>query len=141
VASVPFRSAAEAIDAGHERFISELIRLTEIPAPPFGEQARAEAYLAMLRDAGLTDVEMDPEGNVMGVRPGSGEGGMLAVLAHLDTVFPEGTDVRVRRDGDRLFAPGVGDDTRGLAMLLTVVRAMDAAGIRTRDDILFVGNV
>src|SRR5690606_36883340 len=112
-----------------------------IPAPPFKERARAEAYLGMLRDAGLRDVEMDPEGNVMGVRPGTGRGGMLAVLAHLDTVFPEGTDVRVRREGDRLFAPGVGDDTRGLAMLLTIIRAMDAATIRTRDDILFVGNV
>ncbi|HEX7087049.1 MAG TPA: M20/M25/M40 family metallo-hydrolase [Vicinamibacterales bacterium] len=141
VASTPFRTATAIIEAGHERFVSELIRLTEIPAPPFKEQARAEAYLGMLRDAGLRDVEMDREGNVMGVRPGSGKGGMLAVLAHLDTVFPEGTDVRVRREGDRLFAPGVGDDTRGLAMLLTILRAMDAAGIRTRDDILFVGNV
>ncbi|HEY8535143.1 MAG TPA: M20/M25/M40 family metallo-hydrolase [Vicinamibacterales bacterium] len=141
VASTPFRSAAAAIEAGHERFVNELIRLTEIPAPPFGERARAEAFMSLLREAGLRDVEMDAEGNVMGVRPGSGGGGMLAVLAHLDTVFPAGTDVRVRRDGDRLFAPGIGDDTRGLAMLLAIVRAMDAAGIRTRDDILFVGNV
>lgn len=141
VSSARFRTAADAIAADHERFVRELIRLTEIPAPPFGERARAEAYLEMLREAGLSRVEMDAEGNVMGLRPGAGGGGLLAVLAHLDTVFPEGTDVRVRRDGDRLAAPGVGDDTRGLAMMLVLVRAMNAAGVQTRDDVLFVGNV
>lgn len=66
---------------------------------------------------------------------------MLAVLAHLDTVFPEGTDVHVRRDGTKLHAPGIGDDTRGLALMLTIIRAMDAAHIQTAHDILFVGNV
>src|SRR5262249_16528821 len=77
-----------------------------------------------------------------GVRRGSaGEPGLLLVNAHLDTVFPEGTDVRVRRDGTRLMAPGVGDDTRGLAVVLALVRAMDAAKVTTRRDILFVGNV
>ena len=66
---------------------------------------------------------------------------MVAVLAHLDTVFPEGTNVKVKRDGDRLSAPGVGDDTRGVALLLVVIRAMSAAGFQTSSDILFVGNV
>ena len=77
----------------------------------------------------------------MGVRRGTGGGPMLAVLAHLDTVFPEGTDVKVRRDGTRLMAPGIGDDTRGLALMLAVIRAMNAAKLETRADILFVGNV
>jgi len=77
----------------------------------------------------------------MGMRKGTGEGPLLAVLAHLDTVFPEGTDVKVRREGNRLFAPGVGDDTRGLAMVLALIRAMDAATFQTSSDILFVGNV
>ena len=115
--------------------------LTEIPAPPFKEERRARAYLEMLQAHGLSDVEMDQEGNVMGVRKGSGGAPMLAVLAHLDTVFPEGTDVKVKREGTRLMAPGVGDDTRGLALMLAVIRAMNAAKFTTASDILFVGNV
>ncbi len=139
-ADAAYQEALEAIDRGYDRFVEELIRFTEIPAPPFMEDARARAYLEALRELGLEDVEMDAEGNVMGVRPGAG-GPLLAVTAHLDTVFPEGTDVTVIREGTRLSAPGVGDDTAGLATLLTIVRAMDTAGIRTTSDILFVGDV
>ena len=95
----------------------------------------------MLRQHGLTDVERDAEGNVMGVRKGTGNGPLIAIAAHLDTVFPEGTDVKVKREGTRLSAPGIGDDTRSLAVLLGIIRAMDAAGFRTRSDILFIGNV
>lgn len=142
-ASPAFTAAAQFLDGDYERFVRELIQLTEIPAPPFKEDARGAAYLRLLQDAGLTAVERDAEGNVMGVWRGSNAPGgpMLAVLAHLDTVFPEGTDVKVKRTGTRLEAPGVGDDTRGLAMMLTAIRAMRASGLRTRDDILFVGNV
>jgi acetylornithine deacetylase/succinyl-diaminopimelate desuccinylase-like protein len=142
LSSAAFRNARAALDADHERFVNELITLTEIPAPSFKEQKRGAAYLEMLRAAKLADVETDPEGNVMGVRKGTESGGpMLAVLAHLDTVFPEGTDVRVKRNGNRVMAPGAGDDTGALALMLAVVRAMDAAGVQTRSDILFVGNV
>jgi acetylornithine deacetylase/succinyl-diaminopimelate desuccinylase-like protein len=95
----------------------------------------------MLSAHGLADVETDPSGNVMGVRRGTGNGPLLVVAAHLDTVFPAGTDVTVRRDGTRLYAPGIGDDTRSLAVLLAWIRAMDAADICTRRDILFVGDV
>jgi acetylornithine deacetylase/succinyl-diaminopimelate desuccinylase-like protein len=112
-----FQQARAFIKADHERFVRELVTLTEIPAPPFKEERRARAYLELLKVHGLSDVEMDQEGNVMGVRKGSGGAPMLAVLAHLDTVFPEGTDVKVKREGTRLMAPGVGDDTRGLALL------------------------
>jgi tripeptide aminopeptidase len=132
--------AMELLDRDYERFVDELIDLTEIPAPPFQEQERAIRFLAMLQDLGLQDVEMDAAGNVMGLRPGDGES-LLVVAAHLDTVFPEGTDVTVRRSGTRLMAPGVGDDTSGLATLLAVARALDAADIRTTSDILFVGDV
>jgi acetylornithine deacetylase/succinyl-diaminopimelate desuccinylase-like protein len=139
--SAQFREARTFIRADHERFVRELIALTEIPAPPFKEERRARAYLGMLGQHGLTDVERDEEGNVMGVRRGTGGRPMLAVLAHLDTVFPEGTDVKVRREGTRLIAPGIGDDTRGLALMLSVIRAMNTAKFATRSDILFVGNV
>jgi tripeptide aminopeptidase len=141
VASASFKEATAFLERDYDRFIRELITLTEIPAPPFKEQARAAAYLELLRGVGLADVELDAEGNAMGVRKGRAGGSMLAVVAHLDTVFPEGTDVRVTREGTRLMAPGVGDDTRALALLLTLVRAMDAAKVETDADILFVGGV
>ena len=135
-----YQDALEFIDEDYPRYVEELIELTEVPAPPFMESERAAVYLAKLAELGLESVEMDAEGNVMGIRPG-GDGPLIAVGAHLDTVFPEGTDVRVRREGTRLSAPGVGDDTAGLVLLLAVIRAMDAAGIETSGDILFVGDV
>jgi tripeptide aminopeptidase len=141
IESAQFKQAAAFIDGDYERFVRELVTLTEIPAPPFKEQARAKAFLEMLRGEGLADVEIDAEGNAMGVRRGTGGGPMLAVLAHLDTVFPEGTDVKVKRQGTKLSAPGVGDDTRGLAVMLAVIRAMNAAKLQTAADILFVGDV
>ena len=107
-----FKSVTSFLDADYDRFVRELIEITEITAPPFKEKVRAAAYLDKLRQLGLQDVEMDPEGNVMGLRKGNGGGPLLAVLAHLDTVFPEGTAVKVKRKGTRLEAPGVGDDSR-----------------------------
>jgi tripeptide aminopeptidase len=136
-----FQTATGFLEKDHDRFVKELITLTEIPAPPFKERRRGEAILQMMRQLELSDVEIDPEGNVMGMRRGSGGTQMLAVLAHMDTVFPEGTDVKVKRDGDRLMAPGIGDDTRGVALMLQLVRAMNVAQYRTVNDILFVANV
>jgi acetylornithine deacetylase/succinyl-diaminopimelate desuccinylase-like protein len=143
----PFKSAAAFIPSDQERFVRDLITLTEIPAPPFKERARADAFLQMLKAEGLRDVEMDAEGNVMGVRPGTASAPpgaarpMLVVSAHLDTVFPEGTDVKVKRDGTVLRAPGVGDDTRGLALLLALVRALNHMDAQTQSDLQFVANV
>jgi tripeptide aminopeptidase len=119
----------------------ELIMLTEVAAPPFKEDLRAARFAQMLRDAGLEDVHIDAVGNVIGRRPGQGSGKRIAYAAHLDTVFPEGTDVSVTVDGDKLRAPGIGDNTRGLITLLEALRAMDHAGIDTDADILFIGNV
>jgi tripeptide aminopeptidase len=151
--SPKFKQATAFIQSDQARFVRELVALTEIPSPPFKEQARARAFLEMLRQHGLADVEMDAEGNVMGIRRGTGPSGLappkpsaeagplLVVNAHLDTVFPEGTDVRVKRQGTRLMAPGIGDDTRGLTLVLALVRTLDAAKFTTPGDILFVGNV
>ena len=137
-----FEIATAFIEKDHPRFVKELIELTEIPAPPFKEERRARAYLEMLRASGLSAVEMDDEGNVMGLRKGTGSpAGLVAVVVHIDTVFPEGTDVTVRREGTKLNAPGVGDNTRGAALMLAVIRAMNAAKFQTAHDILFVGNV
>jgi tripeptide aminopeptidase len=139
--SPQFKTATAFIEKDQPRFVKELIELTEIPAPPFKEERRAKAYLELLRQSGLTDVEMDAEGNVMGLRRGTRGAGIVAVVAHIDTVFPEGTDVTVKREGTKLNAPGVGDNTRGAALMLAVVRAMNAAKFQTASDILFVGNV
>lgn len=127
-----------ALEARHRE---ELIELTEIPAPPFNEQVRAERFAEMLREAGLEDVYIDAVGNAIGRRPGQSGDRVIAYSAHLDTVFPEGTDVTVRFDDDTMYAPGIGDNTRGLIVVLAVLRAMEHAGIETDADILFIGNV
>lgn len=141
LASDAYKKAVATLDREHDRIVDDIIALTEIASPPFGEDVRGDAYLEMLRAHGLDDVEKDEVGNVMGLRRGSGNGSLIVVAAHLDTVFPAGTDVKVRREGTRLHAPGIGDDTRSLAVLLGFMRAMNEAGIRTTHDILFVGDV
>ncbi|MDR3529372.1 MAG: M20/M25/M40 family metallo-hydrolase [Rhodopila sp.] len=139
--SPAFKTAAATLTAEHDRTVADIVALTETPAPPFKEQTRALRWLEMARAHGLESLEIDAEGNVTGLRRGIGNGPLICVAAHLDTVFPEGTDVTVRREGTKLFAPGIGDDTRSLAVLLAWMRAMDAAGIETRADILFVADV
>lgn len=135
-----YKSAVATLTADHDRMVDEIIKLTEIPSPPLKEQKRAQAYMELFKQYGLTDVETDPEGNVLGMRKGSDDS-LVVMAAHLDTVFPEGTPVKVRREGTQLHAPGVGDDTRSLAVLLAYIRALDAAKIRTKHSILFVGTV
>ena len=130
-----FRKAVVALDAGHEDWVADIVRLTEIPAPPFKEAARAKAYFEMFRKRNLSDVEIDEEGNVLGLRKGIGGGRLIIVSAHLDTVFPERTEVKVRREGDKLRAPGVGDDSSGRATQIQYIDALDAARITPRDDI------
>lgn len=141
VASPEYKAAVAAFDRDFERFVTDLINLTEIPAPPFGEKMRGEAYAKLLREVGLEHVETDAEGNVLGLWKGRGGAPLLAIAAHLDTVFPAETIVTVKRVGTTLRAPGVGDDTRGLAFLLAAIRAMKAANVQTASDILFIGNV
>jgi acetylornithine deacetylase/succinyl-diaminopimelate desuccinylase-like protein len=116
-------------------------RICEVPAPPFGESARAAVYADAFREAGLDDVRIDAEGNVLGVRPGRAARPHLVVSAHLDTVFPGGTDVRVARVGEVLRGPGIADDCRGLAVVLAVARALDAGRVETVGPITFVGTV
>lgn len=127
--------------ADDERALRDLVTLTEIPAPPFGEGPRAEAYAAMLRDAGADSVWIDEEGNVLALERGAVGRRVVAVAGHLDTVFPEGTDVTVRLRGDTLYAPGVGDDTRGLVVVLSLLRALEESRIETDADVLFIGTV
>ncbi|MDQ8000303.1 MAG: M20/M25/M40 family metallo-hydrolase [Pseudomonadota bacterium] len=132
----------EAVKADHERSVEDLRMLTEIEAPPFKEHKRAEAFLARMKALGLADARIDAEGNVVGLRKGTGHGPKLLISAHLDTVFPAGTDVKVKDLGNgRLAAPGISDDTRGLAVLLSWLKVLNDHNVQTVGDLLFVGNV
>lgn len=130
------------IESDHEQTVQDQRTITEIPAPPFSEDERAQYYLERLNALGLDGVQKDAEGNVYGTLHGSGAGPTLFVSAHLDTVFPEGTDTTVTEQPDgRLCAPGIGDDGRGLAAVLSIVRAFNTSGVRPEGDIIFGGTV
>jgi acetylornithine deacetylase/succinyl-diaminopimelate desuccinylase-like protein len=129
------------IKADDERALAEQKRITEIPAPPYKEKVRAEYFLKRFQELGFRDASIDAEGNVIGLRKGSGAGPKLVVSAHLDTVFPEGTDVTVKEKDGAILAPGIGDDSRGLAALLSLIHAMNANDLKTVGDVMFVGTV
>ncbi len=134
-------SARKAIREMEVATIETQIAVCEVPAPPFGEAARARLMKGLFERAGLTAVRIDQEGNVLGERPGRERGPRVVVSAHLDTVFPKGTDVRVTRKGNVLAGPGIGDDCRGLAVLLAVARTLQAHPIPTDRPVLFVATV
>ena len=119
----------------------EHIELTQMPAPPFKESVRANYFKKMLEAAGADKVWIDSIGNVLAFRKGKKGTRTVVVDAHLDTVFPEATDVTVKMKGDTLFAPGIADDTRGLIAMLTVLKALEKANIETTDDVYFVATV
>jgi len=135
------KEAFSYIEENDPKTIEDLILLTGIEAPPFKEQVRGVKYAEMLSAEGLDSVWTDEIGNVLGLRKGRRGNKVLVLAAHLDTVFPEGTPVKVKQQGDTLYAPGVADDTRGLVTLLAILRAMNASNIVTEGDILFVGDV
>lgn len=121
--------------------LQQQVSICEIPAPPFKEAERGQELMRRFRALGLLNVRTDAEGNVIGERPGTGGGPTVVLSGHLDTVFPEGTDVKVKLDGTRYRGPGIGDDCRGLATILAVARAMRDANVTYPGRILFVGTV
>lgn len=127
------------------RTLDDQARISAIPAPPFGEERRGRAVADLLATAGLDSVSADAVGNILGVHALTGVAGRaaapLVVSAHLDTVFPEGTDVSVTRDGSVLRGPGISDDGRGLAVLVALARLLRSAGIETRRPVLFAATV
>lgn len=134
-------AALQAARANEPSIIEEQIRLSQIPAPPFKEEKRAAAALQIFKDLGLRNVRVDKAGNVIGERPGLAPRPNLVFCGHLDTVFPEGTDVRVKREGTVLKGPGIGDDARGLAVVIAVAKALDQAKVQTPGTITFVADV
>ena len=136
------KAALKTIKADDAATFAEQKTITEIAAPPYKEKMRAEYYLKKMQELGFKDASIDSEGNVIALRKGTGGGPpKLVVAAHLDTVFPEGTDVRVKEKDGTVVAPGIGDDARGLVALLAVIKAMNANGLTTVGDIMFVGDV
>jgi acetylornithine deacetylase/succinyl-diaminopimelate desuccinylase-like protein len=135
------KTAIDRVRRDEPQVIEEQVRLCEIPAPPFKETARAEAYREAFTALGLKNVRIDKVGNVLGERPGLAARPHVVFSAHLDTVFPEGTDVKTSRSGSVIKGPGIGDDCRGLAVVLAVIRRMNDANIQTPGTITFVGTV
>jgi acetylornithine deacetylase/succinyl-diaminopimelate desuccinylase-like protein len=134
-------AAVETLKAREAAIVDDQVALSEIPAPPFKEAARAEAVRRRFAAAGLADVRIDAVGNVVGVRRGRAARPHVVISAHLDTVFPEGTDVRVTRAGPVLKGPGIGDDARGLAVLVAVAKALASSAIDTAGTVTFAATV
>ena len=135
------KAALDGAKASEAQTLADQIRVCEIPAPPFKETARGEELKRMFQQLGLQNVRVDKVGNVLGDYPGIAPRPRAVIAAHLDTVFPEGTDVKVKREGAILRAPGIADDCRGLAVLVAIVREMKKARVQTPGSITFVADV
>ena len=141
-------AAVDHVRQSDELTLATQVELSEIPAPAFAEERRGKRMAELMSAAGLHEPHPDLIGNVVGTRPGvdarphlGAAEPPLVVSAHLDTVFPAGTDVGVTREGDLLRGPGISDDARGLATLLATARALCESGIRTRAPLLFAATV
>ena len=135
------KAAIEAAKATEPQTIADQIRFCELPAPSFKEDVRGQELKRVFTDLGLQNVRLDKVGNVLGDYPGASPRPRLVLAAHLDTVFPEGTDVKVKREGNLLKGPGIGDDCRGLAVMVAIIREMKKANVKTPGSITFVANV
>ncbi|WP_312431986.1 M20/M25/M40 family metallo-hydrolase [Lacrimispora sp.] len=131
------REGLEFIERDQERTIADQKKLVVIEAPTFHEEKRAAFVAERFKELGLLEVHIDRGGNVTGVRKGSGNGPRVLVEGHLDTVFPFGTVSGVTEKDGYLYAPGIGDDTRALAMIFGILRALNETGIRTAGDLVF----
>jgi tripeptide aminopeptidase len=132
--------ALDWIDKNTDWLTQQQIRLTEIPAPEFGEGPRGEFLRKLLETSGLK-VQTDSLGDVIATRPGTDPKGVVLLVAHLDTVFPAGTDVKVKIKGPRLEAPGISDNGAGLTALVALARALGESRIRTTKTIVLAGDV
>jgi acetylornithine deacetylase/succinyl-diaminopimelate desuccinylase-like protein len=133
--------ALQSVDDRAAGIVEEWIRLVEIPAPSGKEQARAQYIRTEMQKIGLSDIRTDDLFNVSGVRKGTGGGATVVFAAHTDTVFPEGTDLTVKREGDILRAPGMGDDAANLMATLEMFRALTRGGVQTKGDLIFLASV
>jgi acetylornithine deacetylase/succinyl-diaminopimelate desuccinylase-like protein len=135
------RAAMDTVKTTEPQTTEDLVRFCEVAAPPFRESARGEVLRQTFQELGLRNPRIDKAGNVLADRPGTAAHPHLVMSAHLDTVFPMETDVRVKRDGAILRGPGTGDDCRGLAVLVSIIRALRQAHVQTPGTITFVATV
>ncbi|MFN8574663.1 MAG: M20/M25/M40 family metallo-hydrolase [Gemmatimonadaceae bacterium] len=135
------KAAMEMIQRDNAWTLEQQVSICEIPAPPFKEEKRGLEMKRRFEGLGLSNVRIDSIGNVVGEYQGSESGPTVVLAAHLDTVFPEGTDVKVSKTGTLMKAPGIGDDCRGLATILAVARALRLSKVTTQGTILFIANV
>jgi acetylornithine deacetylase/succinyl-diaminopimelate desuccinylase-like protein len=133
--------ALQSVDDRAAGILEEWIRLVETPAPSGKEQVRARYIRAEMETLGLSEIRTDDMSNTSGVRKGTGGGPTVVFCAHMDTVFPDGTDLKVKREGDILRAPGVGDDTSNLMAVLEMFRALNRGGVKTKGDLIFLASV
>jgi tripeptide aminopeptidase len=141
VVAAPSPELLDSVRDNEPQTLADQVALCEIPAPPFKEQQRAEAFKGRLAAIGVENVRIDAVGNVLGEWAGRDPKPVVVLSAHLDTVFPEGTDVSVTRDGPILKGPGIVDDCRGLAVVLGVARAVVDNAVKPHGRIVFVGTV
>ena len=137
----PAARAAAASFGDGSAIVETAIAIQQIPAPTFDEARRSAEVAERMRALGLADVRIDTVGNVYGRRPGHTGGPRLLIAAHLDTVFPAGTDLAIRYEGARIYGPGLGDNSMGVAALLHLAYALGQADVANAGDIWFVGNV
>ena len=124
-----------------DRTLQETLEMCQIPAPSYQEEKKAEYVRKRMLEAGLEDVHVDEVGNILGTRKGISDGPRILLAGHTDTVFSMDTDLTLKQEGNRYSCPGIGDDTRAVAELLSIARAMVASGIRGEGDIVFCANV
>lgn len=140
ILSIPaVQQALKDIEADHEHSLEEQKMLTLIPSPTFHEENKAKKMAELFKELGL-DAEVEKSGNAVGVRKGNGKG-KIAVDGHMDTVYPLDTELVIREDEEKIYCPGICDDTRALAVMLSVIRAMNKNGIETEKDVVFLGSV
>jgi tripeptide aminopeptidase len=136
-ADAQVKAANDHIDQNHESILREWIAITEINAPSKQEQDRAKYIESLLRKYKL-EIRYDTAGNLIATRKGTGGGPVTVFDAHMDTVFQPGLKIKATVRNGRVYAPGVGDDTRNIEALLATIRALDAAKIKTRGDLIFL---
>ena len=134
------KAANDYIDQNHDRILREWIAITEINAPSGHEQQRAKYIEGLLRSYHV-DVHYDSAGNLIAVRKGTGGGPVIVVDAHLDTIFQPGLQIKAEIKDGKVYAPGIGDDTRNIEALLATIRALNEAKIKTKGDLVFVFTV
>src|SRR6266436_8479156 len=135
------KAANDYIDRNHESIVREWVAITEINAPSGQEQPRAKHVESLLRKYHLDDIHYDSTGNLIAVRKGAGGGPVIVFDAHLDTVFQPGLQIKAAIRGGKIYAPGIGDDTRNIEALLATIRALNDARIKTKGDLIFVFTV